>query len=294
MLSVGYAGTKTMDQLADRELNWSSPGGGTEGRQLYPLSSTSILKWDGWLDANYHAFQVAATQRFRDGISLKAAYTYSKAMNMTDDDGVAGLLWNDPELFERNRAVAGYNRPHMLQLAGIYQIPGRVANGIADLVIRNWQVSGIFSAYSGTPFTVTASGATLNAPGNIQTADQVTAGVNRLGGIGPGDPYYDPSAFAPVQRTPSVDCAGIECYGNSGRNILYGPRSFNLDLAVSRTFRLSEALGVEFRSEFFNLTNTAHFNNPNGDLESSSFMTITSTDPNAPNRVIRFGLKLKF
>jgi hypothetical protein len=294
MLSVGYAGSRTIDQLADRELNWSVPGGGLEGRQLYPLSSVSIREWDGWLEAEYHAVQAAANQRFRNGMSFRAAYTYSKAMNMTDGDGVAGLLWNDPELFERNRAVAGYNRPHMLQLAGIYQIPGRAANGIADLVIRNWQVSGIFSAYSGTPFTITTSGAMLNAPGNIQTADQVKVEVNRLGGIGPGDPYYDPSAFAPVGRTPGIDCEGIGCYGNSGRNVLYGPRAFNLDLALSRTFRLTEALGVEIRSEFFNLTNTAHFKNPNGDLESGSFMTITSTDPNAPNRVIRFGLKLKF
>ena len=97
-----------------------------------------------------------------------------------------------------------------------------------------------------------------------------------------------------MTRVPGVDCTGIECYGNSGRNILYGPSSLNLDFAVSRTFRISEGLGIEFRSEFFNLTNTAHFLNPDGNVDSGAFMTITKTDPNAPNRIIRFGLKLLF
>jgi len=295
VVSLGYVGSKTLDQSADRELNWARPGGGTEGRQLYPMSATSIRLWDGWLEADYNAFQAALNQRFRNGFSARLAYTYSKAMNMTDDDGPAGLLWNDPELFERNRAVAGYNRPHMLQLAAIYQLPSApIGNGLADMVVRNWQFNGWFSFYSNAPFTVTGSSATLNAPGNVQTADQISATVTKLGGVGAGDPYYDPSTFAAVTRVPGVDCSGIECYGTSGRNVLYGPSSMNLDLAISRVFKLTEGIGLEFRSEFFNLTNTAHFLNPNGDVNSSSFMTITRTDPNAPNRVIRVGLRIRF
>jgi hypothetical protein len=292
--SLAYVGTRTVDQLADRDINWSPPGGGVEGRKFYPLSTVPILLWDGWLRSDYNALQLAVNRRFRDGLFVRAAYTYSKATNMTDDDGWAGLLWNDPELFDRNRAEAGYNRPHMLQLATIYEIPlGREGGGLTNWLIRNWQLSGIFSVTSNTPFTVVGSDAILNAPGNIQTADQV-GDVTKLGGIGAGNPYYEPSAFAAVERVPGVDCTGFECYGNTGRNILRGPTAANLDFSVLRKFVLTRGLNLEFRSEFFNLTNTPHFNNPHNDVTSSSFMQITSTDPDAPNRIIRFGLKMNW
>jgi hypothetical protein len=292
--SMAYVGTRTVDQMADKDINWSPPGGGIEGRQFYPLSTVPILLWEGWLKADYHALQFAADRRFRDGLFVKAAYTFSKATNMTDDDGWAGLLWNDPELFGRNEAQAGYNRPHMLQLATIYELPfGRKGKGLSNWLIRNWQLNNIFSVTSNTPFTVMDSDAILNAPGNSQTADQVGE-VTKLGGIGPGNPYYSPSAFAAVERTPGVDCAGLDCYGSSGRNILRGPAWVNLDFSVLRRFALRGRLGVEFRSEFFNLTNTPHFSNPISDVTSGSFMQITSTDPNAPNRVIRFGVRVNW
>jgi hypothetical protein len=50
----------------------------------------------------------------------------------------------------------------------------------------------------GDTFTVTASGASLNAPNNSQTADQILPTVAKLGKIGAGHPYCDPKAYAPV------------------------------------------------------------------------------------------------
>ena len=294
VFSVGYVGSRTEDQLADRELNWSRPGGGTEGRQLYPLSSSSILLWDGWLDAEYHAFQATVNRRFTDGLFLRGAYTFSKAMNRVDNAGLGGLLWNDTEIINRNRAEAGFSRPHVFQLASLWQIPtGSSGIGIVDMIVRNWQLNGIFSFYSNTPFTVTASGALLNAPGNIQTPDQVGP-VARLGGIGADSPYFSTGSFAAVTRVPGVDCTGADCYGSSGRNILRGPDTANLDLSIFRDFRITRGMSVELRGEVFNVTNSAQFNNPNGDFDSHGFMTITSTDPNVRNRVIRLGVRLKF
>jgi hypothetical protein len=246
---------------------------------------------------------------------VKGAYTYSRAINMTDDDGWAGLSWNDPAVIYRNRAQSGYNRPQMLQLAAVYELPfGRNADGLAAHIFRGWQLNGIFSVNQQSPFTVTASGASLDASFNQQTADQVKE-VENLGGIGPGFPYYDRSAFLPVdsplnpnrRRAADGVCqhldannnvvsttAANDCYGNAGRNILRGPTWVNLDASLFRSFRLTEQTNLEFRVEAFNFANNPKFNNPNGDASSSSFMYVTSTPGNAPARVVRWGLKFLF
>lgn len=203
-------------------------------------------------------------------------------------------MWNDPALIRRNRAPAGFNIPHNLQVAAVYALPfGHGSDTIANQVIRDWQVNSIFSVNQNRQFTVTASGGTLNARENAQTADQVGA-LRKLEGIGVGDPYYDPASFAQPTRVAGVDCTNLDCFGSTGRNLLRGPTWVNLDFSVFRTFTLNEDFGLEFRTEFLNLTNTPHFSNPNGSVASSEFMQITSTSQNAPNRVVRFGLKLKW
>jgi hypothetical protein len=238
--------------------------------------------------------QAAINRHYANGFFVKGAYTYSRAINMSDDDGWTGVGWNDPALIGRNRAQAGYNRPHMLQLATIYELPfGKGGSSVTDKVIGGWQLNGIFSANQNTPFTV-GSGSPINNRANSQTADQVKSDVQKLGGIGVQNPYYDRSAFAAITRVPGTSCTNLNCYGNSGRNILRGPTWVNLDFSIFRNFKVTEDLGLEFRSEFFNLTNTPHFNNPNGTATSSQFMWITGTSGNAPERYIRFGLKLHF
>ena len=151
-------------------------------------------------------------------------------------------------------------------------------------------MNGIFSAYSGTPFSVTASGASLNAPGETQTADQVKTTVAKLGGIGTGSPYYDPAAFAPVTQVR---------YGTTGRNILRGPGLVKPDASLFRNFRVTERLGMQLRAECYNLSNTPHFNNPAANVSSGGFLTITSALSRANNveggeRQFRVALKINF
>ena len=332
VVSAGYVGTQTVHQLADYELNWAPPGTETAGGQLYNKldfqgknRTGSTLFWDGWLNSNYHSLQVAVNRRFTGGLFVKGAYTYSRAINMTDDDGWAGISWNDPALISRSRAQTGFNRPHVLQMAMVYELPfGKQGNGFANQLIRGWQVNGIFSANQTRPFNVTGSG--LKAVANLQTADQVQADVQNLGGIGSSSPYYDRNAFVSVnsemlsdKTTPNPNWRTAEngvcehlarnaagqiivtstspandCYGNSGRNILRGPSWVNLDFSVFRQFRVTEQSHMEFRWEAFNLTNTAHFATPNGDSTVGAFMTITNTNINAPNRVMRFSFRFQF
>src|SRR5439155_22839589 len=107
--------------------------------------------WQGYLSGHYHALQASINRQFSKGLLVKGAYTYSKAINFTDDDGWAGLTWNDPTVFRRNRSVAGYDTPHIFQIAYVSELPlgkGKpfATEVIASAILGGWQTSGTFSA----------------------------------------------------------------------------------------------------------------------------------------------------
>ncbi len=227
---MAYVGTQTTRSFADLDINAAAPGTGTAGRPLFARHGRTVetWAWNGYLSANYHALQAALNRRAGDGLLLKGSYTYSKAINWTDEDGWTGVMFNHESAFKRNRAQAGYDIPHMLQLGFVYELPfgkgkKHANSGASSWVLGGWQFNGVFAAYQGRPFTVTASGAGLNAPGSAQTADQVKPTVEKLGGVGPGQFYYDRTAFAPVNEAR---------FGTSGRNLLRGPGVVNLDVGV--------------------------------------------------------------
>jgi len=285
--SVAYVGTHSVHLLADYDINAGSPGSGTTGLPYYAKYGRTLptQMWDGYLSSNYHSLQVAVNRSFTKGFMVKGAYTYSKAIDYTDDDGWASVGWNWAPVFQRNRAAAGFDRTHILQVGWIYELPmgkGKAfaQSGIAAAVLGNWQVNGVFSAYTGTPFTVTGPSASLNAPDNTQTANQVSASVNRPGNVGPGQFYFDPTAFAAV--------TALNTFGTSGRNILRNPGALNTDLDITREFPIKERMRLQFRAEFFNLPNTSHFNGVSSSVTSGTFMQITSS---YGERQVRFGLR---
>ncbi len=301
--SIGYVGTMTVHALADRDINAAMPGAGNTGRPLYAAyqRTAATTMWDGFLTANYHSLQTSLNRRFRGGMLVRGAYTYSKAISSTDEDGWAGLSWNSDNVIARNRALTGYDRTHVLQVGWVAELPFgpghkfTVRGGPASWLVRDWAVNGTFSAYSGTPFGVSASGASLNAPGNSQTADQVNPVVAKLGGIGNNVPFFDPLAFRTITAVR---------YGSSGRNILRGPGVINGNLAIYRTFPIKERFKLQFRAESFNFTNTPHFNNPSTNVSNmrlnadgsiaslGGFMSVTSAA--ADERNYRFALRLSF
>lgn len=288
--SVAYVGTQSTHLLADRDINAGYPGSGTAGLPYFQKFGRTIATnmWDGYLSSHYHSLQTSLNKQFSKGLLIKGAYTYSKAINMTDDDGWAAVGWNWGPVFNRNRAAAGYDRAQVFQMGWVYELPvgkGKqfLSSGPVAQIVGGWQVNGIVSAYTGTPFTVSSPGSSLNAPNNTQTADQVNPVVQRLAQVGPGTWYYDPTAFAPVTQ---------QRFGSSGRNILRNPGVLNTDLSIFRKFQIKERASLSFRAEFYNLPNTSHF----GGVSSSS---VTSTDfmrilSSYGERQVRFGLRLAF
>lgn len=295
--SIAYVGTESTHTLADREYNTGYPGSGNTNLPLSKFGrNISTLMWDGYLSSNYHSLQTSINKQFSHGLLIKGAYTWSKAIDYVDDDGWVTLSRNYAPQFNWNRAPAGYDRTNVLQLSYVYELPfgkGRsyLANGPAAYIVGNWQIAGLVSAFTGTPFTVTTSGSSLNAgPGNTQSADQVSATTTKIYGVGPGQFFYDPSSWATVTDVR---------FGNSGRNSIRGPGIFNTDISLSRVIPIKERLRLEFRTDCFNLTNTPKFPNPDASRSSGTFMQITNTlSPNSTavslERQFRFGLRLQF
>ncbi|AMY11874.1 Outer membrane receptor for ferrienterochelin and colicins [Luteitalea pratensis] len=282
-VSTAYVGTKTTDGYAYVNINAGEPGLGAAGQPLFAsVGRPAATEWFGaFTRANYHALQVAINRQYKSGLLVKGAYTYSKAMNEADDDGWAALSFNAPSQLARNYARAGFDRTHMFQVGFVYELPfARQSTGLVGALARGWQVNGIYSTYSGTPFTVTAAAASLNAPGNTQTADQIGE-IVKLGDIGPGTPFFDPTAWRPITEAR---------YGNSGRNSVRGPGQWNLDLSVFRGFTMGR-YRIEARAEAFNLTNTPKFGNPNANVSGANFMAITSA---SGERNVRLGLRFQF
>jgi hypothetical protein len=298
---ASYVGTRGIRQMVFVNANAAPPGTGAAGRALNVLhgrtADTRVLT--PFRTANYNALQTQLDRRFSQGFLMTAAYTFSKAISYNDNsDNTLSVNW--PGAFERNRARTGYDRPHNFNAGVLYELPfgkGKrwAQEGWRSHLLGGWQINGIFSSYSGTPFTVTSSAASLNAPGNDQTADQVLPDVQKLGGIGRNASYFDPNAFAPVSAVR---------FGTSGRNILRGPGLVNLDFGLFRTFAVSERWKVEFRAESFNFTNTPHFNNPGANVSAAtrgpdgSIRSLGGstevTSAQADERQFRFALRIVF
>ncbi len=309
LVSVGYVGNQTVRQFLDRNINAAPIGTGPQGRPLAATQGRLIdaQMWDGWGNGNYHSMQVAINKNLSRGLFMKGAYTWSKAINMADDDGWVSLpLTNIPDALERNRSLAGYDRPHMFVMSWVYELPwgrGRPVplSGFADYIAGGWRVNGIYSAYSGTPFTVSASTASLNAPGSSQTADQV-AEIKKIKDVGPGTQWLAVESF----RDPNFQRpAGLFRFGSMGRNALRGPGFQKADLALFKDFQLTERFVLQFKAEAFNFTNTPRFNNPSSNVSNmvlnpdgsvrtiNNFMAITSAFGDHERR-FRFGVRLSF
>ncbi len=261
----------------------SMPADRVQGNNGRPLAITSGRVVDETFiepvgGGNYNALQTRIDRKLTAGVYLMASYTHSKALDNVDNE-LGSLLFYDAANFARNRALAGFDRPNTFRLSWLGELPFGprkhwLQTGLASKVLGGWQINGIFSAYNGTPFTVSTSSSSLNAPDESQTADQINPVVAKLGGIGSSSPYYDPTAFAAVTAVR---------YGTTGRNILRGPGVVNADGALFRNFDVKERWHFQLRGEAYNLSDTPHFNNPSASVSSGGFMTITSALSRASN-----------
>jgi len=231
------------------------------------------------------------------GLDFQASYTFSKNLDFTS--GTGGLssldldfLGNDQTKPSESYGLNDFDRTHRLALSFVYQ-PPRLARGPSALrhALSHWQASGTSVLQSGLPITVVDSNAGSVYGNLVGMSRAECTGANpassgslrtRLNG------YFNPAAFT---NLPIIG-DGTD-FGNCGVGILRGPSQHNLDLGIQRTFPITEASSLQFRAEFFNLTNTPKFGLPVDDHAAGpAFGVISSTVSNP--RIIQLALKYNF
>lgn len=258
----------------------------------------------------YHSMQLSLDRRFKSGLSAGAHYTWSSFIDTASDPfnpSVRGEVALAQNSFNRraDRARSAYDRPHRFTVNAVYELPFyRRQAGALGRFLGGWQVGGFLTLQSGTPFGPLNGSDPAAALSGIAglVGDPIRPNLNTnlpISGMtikelqqAGGSSLFSP--LAPCTRIgTTLTCAPGSRFGNAGRNILRADGISNLDLSISKTTRLfAERHKLQFRVDFFNLTNTRNFGIPEARITNPGFLDEGSTD--GGNRRIFFGLKYSF
>ena len=293
--TVAYVGSSTNYIMADYNWNGAPPGPPATERQRRKIPTWNNVTLRTPLGAgNYHGLNTQLERRYTSGLYLSAAYTWGHAIdNVPEQFGGGGGGLSDYRNFRLSRGHSNYDIRHRFVLGTVYELPvGRGRRwvsrpGLLELVLGGWQLSGIWSAQTGDYFTLTLANARQRLGATFigdWWPDRLRSG--RLE-VRTADRWFDPTAFA-LPR----DAAGNWYIGNAGRAILNSDGAFNIDLGLMKNFAISERVGLQFRWEAFNLSNTPTLDRPNANIESPDVAKIRGTF--STPRQMQFALRLAF
>jgi hypothetical protein len=277
VFSAAYVGTNTAHRrLGSLQINQPKPGpGALAPRRQFPLYADVAM--DVPLGtANYQGLELKFERRFTRGFSVLGGHTWSHAM--------IGDIGQDTTLRAPEKQLSPEDVRHRFFVSSVWDLPvgkGRrwLSGGPLGRAVEGWQLSPIFTAQTGLPFTPGIAGNPANTTGGIRP-DRIRDGNLPRDRRSP-ELWFDPSAFA---------APAAFRFGNSGANILAGPGAVNLDLMAGRTIRVRERWRIDFRAEFFNLLNEAHFLFPAATVNNAGAGAVSQTADAA--RQIQFGLKV--
>ena len=256
-------------------------------------------------NSQYNALQINFERQYSHGLSILSNYTWAKCRTDARDrlnGGIGG--YRAPSLpgfgIQADYALCDYDIRQVFHFSGGYELPvGRgkallgQSSGVTNAVLGGWRMSWILTLQDGQPLTIgcnpaTAAGLGCNAltvPG--QSVDGGQHNVNQ---------WLNPAAFHNPPAVTAIGQTDLTALGGAPTQAI-GPGFHRLDWSLFKEFRPSERTRVEFRAEFFNLTNHPNFAQP-GSLNfttPTTFARITATrdNPNDP-RQIQFALKFYF
>jgi hypothetical protein len=179
----------------------------------------------------------------------------------------------------------------------IYQAPSFKEKGkLMEETVGGWQLSGIISAQSGSPFSIGSW--KDNGAGLWDTRADFVSGVSNNVGKGSRQDwansskgYFNPAAF--IDPTSCNDLTPGWCgFGNTGRNAYWGPRFFDIDASIMKNWVLKEGKTFQFRWDAFNTTNHPNFSNPSSNVDGGSFGVISGM--NGHPRIFQGALRFTF
>jgi hypothetical protein len=257
--------------------------------------------------SHYHSLQATLSRRWGQGY-FQGAYTFSKSTDATSSGNTAfNTAFNDESDLNGSRGLSDFDRPHRFVVSYRYDLPFfKTETGAKAALLSGWAVSGITVFQSGTPFSVTDSGAgsAFLGPGltpstlGAQLAGSSISAGNTSGSIQDrvNNGYLNLANFttAPVVPAAQGGDGTVTFFGDLGRNIYRGPFQQNWDFSLIKNFKITEHQQLRFTADFFNIWNHANFANPAiNDVENPGpFGKIFSTV--GTPRLIQFSLRYAF
>jgi Carboxypeptidase regulatory-like domain len=340
MFDVAYVGTFGEHIGTTTQLNMLPYGARFQASSLDPTKKTPtplpdqfLRPYSGYGDipfvafdssSNYNALQTSLQRRFSHGLQLGVVYSWSKAMDYSDDDKGNVVTMNDRRVW--NYGLSAYDRQHIFAANYVIDLPGDHLNNHALRgLLGGWQISGLTRFQSGAPIGITY---TSNGSGNLKLGcsdaskpcaatsanafgTDITGGGDGWRAVVTGNPYgqvgagywFNPSVFAPPALAQTVtDMAGVQqvlATGNAARRFGRGPGLMNTDLALFKNINVTGQLKAQFRAEAYNVFNHTQFStidttptwDQSGAETNPSFGKMTAAQ--SP-RIIQLGLRLIF
>jgi hypothetical protein len=291
-LELAYLGSHSYHLDRSYYNNTPLPGpGSVNSRRPNPLFGV-IRTFNNDEIANYEGLNVVFRQRMSHGLQMLAGYTWSHTLDISSDSNGGGTPMN-PYYWRADYGNSNWDIRNRFVMSFVYDIPFlSTSNAFLKAAFAKWQMNGILTLQTGTPFNIASPSDTANTssggtyrPNLVGTA-AATCGRGHLVGC------IDPTAFSIAALYPATT---VYAYGNLGRNIFHGPGAQTLDWSLFKNFPIKERLRFQIRLETFGLFNHSNFGNPSATINTSSFGNITSLNSGAPGtRNIQFAAKLQF
>jgi hypothetical protein len=306
-MTAAYVGTLAHNLPFGRDVNYpvltptaTSSGASILARRPNPaFGAVTILGSDQ--TANYHGLQITSQMRMSHHLSFSAFYTFSKTLSGTElhNNTTQGLAQNYSKLWE-DHGRADTDQRHVFTASLNYEPDYYTgSNAVVRNILNGWSISPIIKLRSGNPFTVTNGNVDANLDGVTTDRAQLV-----------GDPFHGSCTLADGTTAPvhTANCwfntsafvqnkvvTGVATDGNSARNFLDAPGYRDVDLAISRDFRLSERFKLRFRAEGTNAFNMVSWGTPGAAVPSGASSTTFGVIRSAQQmRRLQFGLRLTY
>jgi hypothetical protein len=319
LLQVGYIGTKgtklprfieANPTVYDPNLSPQNNAKFADQRRLYsgctvtgttPCTFSSVGEISGIANSTYNALQASLRKQFSHGLSFLASYTYSKTLDDVSTFNITGSasqstagendLAQNPFNLKAEHGRSMFDARNRFVISYQWNLPwfSHPDNWYGH-VLGNWQVNGITTFMSNTPFTVYDSTNVSLQGGAPEISgfpgDRPDVVGNPNSGPHTADQWFNKSAF---KKLDPVLQAGQ--FGDAGRNIVNGPAFQQWDFSAIKMIPIHETMNLQFRAEFFNILNNVNFLLPNNDIASPNFGLITAA---RAGRVVQLALKFSF
>jgi len=312
-ISLGYVGNQAHDLTVQPNINGTvtvlppsynaAPGGnGAQYRPMPDFQPNSMTYSEG--NSFYHSAQVTFERRLSNGLYFSANYTYSELFTDGQSINNGSSPYRAPIIpglgIQYDYSRSQYDIPQLFHFSGGYELPmGKGhsflgnSTGVANQLVSGWKTNFIVTLQSGYPFNIGSTIQTHASNDGLNSNADLVPGQNIYAGPHNVNQWINPKAF--VNPAPATAIGQNAALGGMGMQVR-GPGFHRADLSIFKDFRTSERTHLEFRAEFFNLTNTPQFANPsNTNIGSSFFGQITGLVDGANDpREIQFALKLYF